>query len=91
MEICLDSRFRPQKYEFPMHPDLKRQITDEIKKNRAIVVRGRRVRALFSYLYDKCDEEPWLTHNDASISAEERIRVDKAKKACDIIREDANI
>ena len=91
MDICLDSKYRPQKFEFPMHPDLKRQITDEIRKNRAIVVRGRRVRALFNYLYDKCDEEPWLTHNDDKITPQERVKVEKAKNACDIIREEANI
>lgn len=61
MSIILDTRYKPNVFEFPMHADLRLQITEEMKKNRGITVKGKRIANLFNFLYDKCDEEPHFT------------------------------
>lgn len=74
-----------------MSEELKKHITDELKKFRHFQIKGRRVRLLFSAT-DKIDEEPSFNFNDSNnINAEERIRMDASKRKCDEIREEGNI
>ena len=43
------------------------------------------------YIMDRCDEEPYQTLNLDQLSEKDRVRLEKIKKICENIRDDANI
>lgn len=91
VSVNVNGHIEEHLYKYPMHPNLAAHIEREIRKNRIVVIKGTRLKNLMHYIMDRCDEEPYQTLNLDQLSEKDRVRLEKIKKICENIRDDANI